>query len=216
MNRQCGADFHKHKWPLLALWISIGLHGALIALVKIVPHHARLSVNTIEARLMPRTAAHPVPLYLPELKSFAVDDALAYAPALPAPEVEQQPSSPTQQASLLPQIEMPLAVDLHYYSARELDVTPRGLIPDPVLPNTLSGKIKYQVKIEEDGRVSAVDVMSVELTAGADAAVVASTEALLRATRFKPGMKHGRPVRALVVYELVINAAEPQRPQITD
>lgn len=212
MNKQRGSDFHKHKWPLLALWISIGLHGALIALVKIVPHRAGPSVNTIEARLMPSTALHPVPLYLPDLKSFAVDDALAYAPSLPTSNVEQQPSSPPMQASPIPQIEIPLAVDLHYYSARELDVTPSGNIPEPVLPDTLSGKIQYQVKIEEDGRVSDVDVMRVELAAGADTAVLTSTEALLRATRFKPGMKNGRPVRAVVVYELVINPTESRQP----
>lgn len=208
MNKQRGADFDKHKWPLLAFWISLGLHGALIALIKIVPPQEGRAVNTIEARLMPIGQMRDVPLYLPDLKSPALDDALAYAPP-PAPAQQSPPTPPTQAASI-PQIEMPLSVDLHYYSARELDVMPSGNIGEPALPETLSGKIKYQIKIEEDGRVSDVDVMSVELSDNTDTDALASTEALLRATRFKPAMKNGRPVRALVVYVLTINPVAPR------
>lgn len=205
MNERRDSDFDKYKWPLLALWISLGLHGALIALVRIVPPNEIMAAHTIEARLMPIPPAREVPLYLPELRSPALDDVLAYAPPPSTPTLVQQPPTPPTPASPIPQIEIPLAVDLHYYSARELDITPSGSLPDPVLPETLSGKVKYQVKIEEDGRVSDVEVISVELANGDDAAALANTEALLRATRFQPGMKNGRPVRAIVVYELTIN-----------
>lgn len=197
MNWQRGLDFSKLAGPLLALWISIGLHGALIALVKIVPPPPAAIGNTIEARLMPKTMPRDVPLYLPEPAAPAVDEMLSYSPLPPsATKTPAHDLSATPQASPLPQIEVPLAVDLHYYSALELDITPNADIPV-----TLSGKIQYQVKIEEDGHVSDVDVMRAELAAGDDAAVLARTEALLRATRFKPGMKNGRPVRAVVVYE---------------
>ncbi len=211
MNGQRDSDFDKNKWPLLALWISLGMHGALIALVRIVPPR-EAAVHTIEARLMPITPTREVPLYLPHLESPAMDERLAYTPPpTPATQTITQPLPlPPTQESPIPQIEIPIAVDLHYYSARELDITPSGNIPDPVLPETLSGKVKYQIKIEKDGRVSDVDVISVELANGADAAALANTEALLRATRFRPGMKNGRPVRAIVVYELTINPVVSQ------
>lgn len=208
MNERRDFDFGKYKWPLLALWISLGLHGALIALVRIVPPKEIMAAHTIDARLMPAPPAREVPLYLPEPGSPALDDVLAYAPPPATPTLIQQSPAPPTPASPIPQIDIPLAVDLHYYSARELDVTPSGNLPDPVLPEMLSGKVKYQVKIEEDGRVSDVEVISVELANGGDAAALANTEALLRATRFRPGMKNGRPVRAVVVYELVINPVE--------
>lgn len=206
MNGQRGLDFSKLAWPLLALWISIGLHGALIALVKIVPPPAAIG-NTIEARLMPKTMPRDVPLYLTELAAPAPDEMLSYAPPPPsATETPAQDLSATPQASPLPQIEVPLAVDLHYYSARELDTVPNGELPDPVLPETLTGKIRYELKIEPNGRVSDVNVISVDLAPDSDSTVLAATEAALRATHFTPGMRNGRPVRAVVVYELIINS----------
>lgn len=212
MNRQRGSDFDKSKWPLLALWLSIGLHGALIALVRIVPPQEGRSANTLEARLMPRTEARAVPLYLPDMKSPALSEVMAYAPPpTPKTPVAQQLPSPPTQESPIPQIEIPLAVDLHYYSARELDIMPNGNILEPALPATLSGKIKYQLRIEENGSVSDVDVLSIELAGDVDSATLANTKALLRATRFTPAMKNGRPVRAVVVYELMINPVESQR-----
>ena len=201
------------KWPIAALWISIGLHGALIALVKIVPPRETLATHTIEARLMPTPQTRELPLYLPDLTSPAIDEVLAYAPPPASPVVNQPLPPPVTQATPLPQIEIPLAVDLQYYSARELDITPMGNLPDPVLPETLSGKVRYQLKIEADGRVSDVEVISAELPPGDETTTaLANTEALLRATRFRPGMKQGRAVRAVVVYELVINPAVVSRP----
>ena len=161
---------------------------------------------------MPKTAPRDVPLYLPELAAPELDEILAYAPPpMPVAEAPAHDSTPPPQPSPTPQIDIPLAVDLHYYSARELDIIPSGDIPDPLLPEKISGKIKFEVKIEEDGRVSDVEVMGVELVPDTDSAVLETTEAALRATRFKPGIKQGRPVRALVIYELIINPAEPHR-----
>lgn len=212
MIRQRGSDSGRLAGPLLALWISIGLHAALIALVQIVPPPDVSIGTTIEARLMPKTAPRDVPLYLPDLAAPELDEILAYAPPpTPPAETPAHDLTPPPQPMPIPLIEVPLAVDLNYYSARELDIIPSGDIPDPVLPEKVSGKIKYEVKIEEDGRVSDVDVMSVELVPDTDSAVLATTEAALRATRFKPGIKQGRPVRSLVIYELIINPAEPHR-----
>lgn len=213
MNERRDFDFAKYKWPLLALWVSLGLHGALIALVKIVPPRDALATHTIEARLMPASQTREVPLYLPDLTSPAIEEVLAYAPPPASPIVNQPLPPPIPQETPLPQIEIPLAVDLHYYSARELDITPIGNLPDPVLPETLSGRVRYQLKIEADGQVSDVAVINADLPAGDETATaLANTEASLRATRFRPGMKQGRAVRAVVIYEMVINPAVMSRP----
>lgn len=213
MNERRDFDCAKNKWPLLAVWISIGLHGALIALVKIAPPREMPATHTMEARLVPANQTREVPLYLPDLTSPAIDEILAYAPPPASPVVNQPLPPPATQETPIPQIEIPLAVDLHYYSARELDTTPIGNLPDPVLPETLSGKVKYRIKVEEDGRVSDVEVISVDIPNEGDAAAaLANTETLIRATRFRPGMKQGRAVRAVVVYELVINPAVVSRP----
>lgn len=227
MDEQRDLEFAKYKWPLLALWVSIGLHGALLALVKIAPPRAALTPYTIDARLAPARPTHEAPLYLPDLKSPAIEEVLAYAPPPPAPLLESSAlpaetspaplfeSSPLPPAETppVPQIEIPLAVDLHYYPARELDITPVGNLPEPVLPETLSGKVRYRLKIEADGRVSEVEPISVELPAGDEtAAVMASIADMIRATHFSPGIKHGRPVRSVVLYELLINPVVVSRP----
>lgn len=202
-----------YKWPLAALWISIGLHAALIALVKIVPPPDVQIGHTLEARLMPAAQPSDVPLYLPDLSAPALDEILAYVPPPePAVEAPAQELNTPEQASPIPQIEIPLAVDLHYYLARELDVVPNAELPDPVVPETLTGKIRYELKIEPDGRVSNVEVISIDLAPDADSAVLAATEEALRATHFTPAIKNGRPVRAVVVYELVINPAQQLQP----
>jgi protein TonB len=60
------------------------------------------------------------------------------------------------------------AVDLNYYSARELDVQPRALRRIvPVYPpgpdrDGISGRVRLQLKLEADGRVSEVEVLAAE------------------------------------------------------
>lgn len=219
MNTHRYLDTNRFKWPLLALWISIGLHGALIASVKIVPPKPAGTSAAIEARLLsgvstqPATVKEEIPLLRPEPQATKLDEALAYAPPPPAtPSATAATPEPRPvEASSLPQIEIPLAVDLHYYAARELDITPSAEIAEPELPASVSGKIQYRVKIEPDGRVSEVDVIKVELVPDNDSSALAGTEAILRATRFKPGIKAGRAVRSVVIYELLINPVPTPR-----
>lgn len=205
----------KLKWPLAALWISLGLHGALIALVQIAPPPAGVGGGSIEARLV----SVPPPLAVSQLtpsietdETIAVDapdrDKLAdpvEAPSTPPQTAQTPPPSPPPSA--IPRLEIPIAVDLNYYEARELDQTPRGKIPDPVLPESVSGRIRFRVKIEESGQVSEVEMLESELSGGFDRAVLEVAQTALRATRFTPGIKNGRPVRARVIYEWTINPA---------
>jgi len=207
----------KLKWPLAALWISLGLHGALIALVHVAPPPAGVRGGTIQARLV----AVPPPVVAPQLapsvetdETIAVDtpevdtplDPLA-APSTPLPPEEIVPPPPQP---VIPHLEIPIAVDLNYYPARELDQTPRGQIPDPVFPATLVGRIKFQVKIEENGEVSDIEVLESNPPDMFDETALDMAQEALRATRFTPGIKNGRPVRASVIYELTINAPVAQ------
>lgn len=205
----------KLKWPLAALWISLGLHGALIALVQIAPPPAGVGGGAIEARLV----SVPPPLAVsPLTPSIETDETISVealerdkpvdpveAPSTPPQTAQTPPPSPPPSA--IPRLEIPIAVDLNYYEARELDRTPAGQIPDPVLPESVSGRIRFQVKIEENGKVSEVEVLESDPPDRFDRAALEIAREALRATRFTPGIKNGRPVRARVIYELTINPA---------
>lgn len=218
--------------PLAAVWISLGLHAALIALVQVAPPvSTRWAESVIEARLV---SAHPA-LALEErhpLEPEAVpDDSPQKMPMLaPVETAEAQPLAPppaetmppvaapppagpaveSAPAAALPAAPAPAtaitsSVDLTYYSARDVDVQPRALreivpdYPEGADRQHLSGKVRLQLKLEADGRVSDIEVVS---ATPADA----FNESALRAfrdARFAPAQKNGRPVRALVMIEVV-------------
>ena len=216
----------KLKWPLAALWISLGLHGALIALVQITPLPSVVGPRTIEARLV----SAPKPVTVPQFaRSIEANEALAVDVSEAGPKVEPEAASssespivnqipPSLPESMLPRLEIPVAVDLHYYPARELDEPPRGSddppsgFPDFVLSDVRPGKIQFQVKIEENGRVSEVVVVGAYPPEHFDQAALDFATEALRATHFVPGIKNGQPVRALVIYELMINSEPAKDP----
>ncbi len=208
--------------PLLALWISLGLHGALIALVQVAPPAAATAGSrTIEARLVPRHAA-PVAVTVPPLTpTVETLDAVQKAVPLLAPSVtaEALPAAAPEPVSTPADVPAPAsaaepaapgailtsAVDLTYYSVRELDVQPRALreiVPEyPVEADRrrVSGKLRLQLKLEADGRVSAVEVVSADPPGMFDDSALRA----FRDERFAPAQKGGRPVRARVLIEVV-------------
>jgi protein TonB len=205
----------KLKWPLAALWISLGLHGALIAWVQIAPPQHVRGGGTIEARLVssPQTVTSPhlessvknaetLPIEIPKSEPKAEPQAASISEPPPA-----SPGLPSPSEAKIPRLEIPVAVDLNYYTALELDQRPDGEIPEPALPAALSGRIKFQVKIEENGRVSDVEVLTSDPAGAFDTAALEAASEALRTAHFKPGVKNGQPVRALVIYELTINPA---------
>ena len=212
----------KLKWPLAALWISLGLHGALIAWVQIAPPPSVRRGGTLEARLVsaPQTVTPPhlessvksaetLPIEIRKSEPKAEPQAAAVAEPSTA-----APVSPSPSEAEIPRLEIPVAVDLNYYTSLELDQRPDGEIPEPALPAALSGRIKFQVKIEESGRVSDVEVLASEPVGAFDAAALEAASEALRAAHFKPGVKKGQPVRAMVIYELTINpSGEAHRPR---
>jgi protein TonB len=78
----------------------------------------------------------------------------------------------------------------------------REIVPDyPVDADRqrLSGKVRLQLKLEADGRVSGIDLVSASPPDVFDESAIKA----FRDVRFAPAQKNGQPVRALVLIEVV-------------
>jgi protein TonB len=132
-------------------------------------------------------------------------------PELPAPASlavdppAEPPSAAVPAAAPAPLAALTTAVDLTYYGVRDLDVQPRALreiVPDyPAAADRqrLSGKVRLQLKLEADGRISDIEVVSATPPGVFDASAIQA----FREARFAPAQKNGRPVRARVVIEVL-------------
>lgn len=233
--------------PLAAVWISLGLHAALIALVQIVPP-AGIDIEepAIEARLVSIPFASPVietpqpapvvqkatlaPSIVPEAVPVIPPTALPAAPPdtpspspispttgmpddAPPPAAPAVPAeltgAPAPSAAPVPAAALTSSVDLTYYRARDLDMQPHSLrtirpdYPPEADRQRLSGTLRLQLKLEADGRVSDIAVVSATPPGVfEDSAIQAFRDA-----RFAPAQKNGRPVRALLVIEVVYDWA---------
>lgn len=210
--------------PLAAVWISLGLHAALIALVQVAPPASVGQGPMIEARLVsahggatPAASAAPLQPERPEPQSSALPPAEAadalpveaptdHAVVSPLPQVDATApvAAPAEPVAAQPTTGISLPVDLTYYSARELDVQPRArsrvdpVYPDDAVAQRMSGRVRLQLKLEADGRVSAVEVVEADPPGVFDASAVRA----FRAARFSPAQRGGRPVRALLLIEV--------------
>lgn len=211
--------------PLAAIWVSLGLHLALIALVQVAPPGAGGAGGpVIEARLVSAPApveATPPPTLLDavpaQVGSSERADSLPVEPPTPAPippaAVEPPAAQTAPEAVAEPPPASPVtltsAVDLTYYSAREVDVHPQALAAiEPAYPEAaerqkLSGKVVVQLKLEADGRVMDAEVVRATPPDVFDGSAV---EAFQQA-RFAPAFKDGHPVRALMMIEVTFNWA---------
>lgn len=194
---------------LAAAWISLGLHAAVIALIQVVPP-GTVGTNgpVIEARLVSadaqasaaETPVDPVdaaPLPGPDALAAALPVSKTVPPPDFAQSVAEAPSEPTPASALT----IASAVDLTYYSAREIDVMPRALreivpdYPEDADRQQLSGTVRLRLKLEADGRVSDIEVVNADPPGVfEDSAVKAFRDA-----RFAPALKNGRPVRVWVM-----------------
>ncbi len=186
--------------PLAALWISLGLHAALIALVQVAPPAAPGGGHTIEARLVDAPSA-PAPAAPAETgPALPVEAAEPPVPARAQPTPTAEPIAPEPEAGSA----LHSPVDLTFYPARELDVQPRALgsiepdYPPDAYTQRLSGKVRLHLKLEADGRVSAVEVVGADPPGVFDESAVRA----FRAARFSPAQKDGRAVRALLLIEV--------------
>lgn len=211
--------------PLAAMWISLGLHVAVIALVQVAPAvTTRTDGPVIEARLVsphtvrpaedtPSAALEANPLLAPSETAEALPVLEPVAPPLaaPVPPANAEPVPATLSPEPIeapPEPTVPVAitssVDFNYYSAREVDVHPRALHEiEPAYPlvadrQKASGTVRLQLKLEADGRVTEVAVMSSSPPGVFDDVAVEA----FRDAQFSPAQKAGRPVRAVVVIEV--------------
>ncbi len=229
--------------PLAAIWISLGLHAVVIALVHVVPpagvnaeepvievrlaspHAAAPAIDTPPspdaapepevaplARLAPSPSAEAPPVAKPvappppAVPNIAEKPVATPTPAAaePAPQADGAPArAPAPEAALTS------SVDLNYYTARELDVQPHALrIIQPDYPveadrQRLSGSLRLQLKLEADGRVSDISVVSATPPGVFEQSAIRA----FRDARFVPAQKNGRPVRSLIVIEVVYDWA---------
>lgn len=245
---------------LTALWLSLGLHGALIALVQLAPPASSSAPLVIEARLETREPeTRSVPAVVPAVEAEQPEKPEPAAVPVPESETEREPESeslaepepepepitvqaeladpepaPVEVAAVPPAarplpsppaasappvvappataakesqrslVEIPTAVDLAYYSAREVDVLPRALrdirpeYPTEADRRRLSGSVKLQLKLEADGRVSDVEVVESTAPGMFDESALAA----FRQARFSPAQRNGRPVRARILIEV--------------
>lgn len=216
---------------LAAVWISLGLHAAVIALVQVAPPGATGSGGpVIEARLVSASppAADPQAsnerTQPPVLAPSALAEAQPVPGIMPQPETTQpdalvQPATvspgPLSASSPAPALAITSSVDLTYYGARDVDVLPRALrevqpdYPTEADRQRISGKVRLQVKIEADGRVSDIDVVSADPPGVFDEAAVRA----FRAARFVPAEKNGRPVRVRVLISVEFDwEGRPRQP----
>lgn len=228
--------------PLAALWISVGVHAAVIALVQVAPPAAMPGDEpVIEARLVSRQSKPPavavpplapevdilveppkeVPVLAPSVSAEAIPVAKPVTPPPAQPEPPAFPSrpaepttatAPPEPAEAPPAVRTPAplatmtsSVDLTYYSARDVDVHPRALreivpeYPYAADRQRQSGKVRLQLKLEADGRVSDIDVVSATPPGQFEESALKA----FRDVRFVPAQKNGRPVRAMVLIEVV-------------
>jgi protein TonB len=204
--------------PLAAVWISLGLHAAVIALVQVAPPasmnvgepviEARLvtrHAGPVDAELQPLVAEAEMPLAPPEKVPLLVPGETAETlPVATPPDLLVPPAAP-EAAAPAPAAAIISSVDLTYYSARDVDVHPRALreiVPDyPVDADRkqVSGKVRLQLKLEADGRISDIEVVSATPPGLFDESALRA----FRDARFAPAQKGGHPVRALVLIEVV-------------
>lgn len=205
--------------PLMAIWISLGLHAALFAFVRVVPSGATGGASVIEARLVPRMSIAQVvqPEVVPAqgqedvpapapLVSVETPDALLASAAPDEADTAPPAAAPAQPAAPepMPVLAIPSGADLNFYPARELDVQPRALhailpeYPPEADRQRLSGRVRLQIRLEADGRVSDIEIVDTDRPGTFDDSALKA----FRAARFAPAQKDGRPVRALLLIEV--------------
>ena len=172
--------------------------------VNVPPLMTRVAVTDDSARAVPRLAPSVTAEALPVAEPVAPPPAQATSPAA-APVMPQPAPTLASPAAPPPAAAITSSVDLTYYSAREVDVQPRALrevVPDyPADANQqqLSGRVRLGLKLEADGRVSDIEVVSANPPGIFDESALKA----FRAARFAPAQRGGRPVRARVLIEVV-------------
>ena len=203
----------------LALLLSLAAHLALTSWPGVRQPGPPREASRIDARLLPlrppvaavqapRREASPARAAQRETTMPAASadrDALVAVPEPAAPAGQTPPSPPPPAGSR--------ALDLHYYTAGELDAYPVPRAPLTVtLPaaardGAIEGWVRLLVQIDETGMVAGAEVHDAQPPGVFDAATLEA----VRGARFVPARKEGREVRSRVMLELEFRAADGGR-----
>lgn len=212
--------------PLAALWISLGLHAAVIALVQVAPPASTgTGESVIEARLV-STPAEPAVAETPPItpaaetpdetredlpplapseaaEALPVAEPLAPPSARPAPSEAPPPASaaaPSAAPAATPGAAITSAVDLTYYGWRDRDTSP---IPLHKIKPTYPAEADRQnvpgcvvLRLKHEADGRVSDVEVISVTPRGYSFETSAQEAFRNAP-FSPAFKQGRPVRAL-------------------
>lgn len=166
---------------------------------------ARLPDIPPQSRLASREKVAALPAATPSVSSAAAPEPEPVVEPRAGESAAEPNSAAASAAPRAPDVAITTAVDLAYYSARDLDVQPRVLreiepdYPDDADRQRLSGKVRLQLKLEADGRIGDIAVVSATPPGVFEEPSIKA----FRDARFAPAQKNGRPVRARVVIEVV-------------
>jgi protein TonB len=204
-----------------ALLLSLGLHAAIIGLVRIAPASRGVSAPVVMQVQLAQPAAVPVvepvkaalnvPVLsanVPSSTSVPVAPSVAVAASVPVPaatesqvkDVAPVDSTIPPNSSNLPQIDVPVAVDPTYYTAKEVDVHPRDLghiqpvYPPAAVANNEQGWVKLRIKLDETGKVEDVKVVDAAPAGVFDESAMDA----FKQGKFAPAQKSGRAVKSLM------------------
>lgn len=116
---------------------------------------------------------------------------------------EPAPTPPARpDENSLPRADVPLIVDMAWYTAQDLDVYPRALVTvEPAYPPSavdVSGEVLLQLMIDEFGAVNEVTVVKAEPAGYFEESALRA----FKAARFSPAQRDGHAVRSHVVVKV--------------
>jgi periplasmic protein TonB len=224
---------------LLALWLSLAVHAAIIGMVRVAPRTAVPMEQVLEARLETPAPQRPPAveallllspgesarlISVPEIRPVVLRSQPPVQPeAKPQPaaeslpvgqaSAESRPNNPEPVKSEAgPTIDVPLAVDSHYYTAKELDVQPRPvhkivpLYPSEYEAQGVTGYAILEMRVETDGQVG--DLTLAEISPTGYEAFGREALKAFRDAKFVPARRKGQPVRALFRVKIVFELEE--------
>jgi outer membrane biosynthesis protein TonB len=202
---------------LVALVLSIGVHGALLYLVRAQPPQAGASPPTIISAWIEQPNAgsdaevSPAPATANETEPAPATTTPA-APAAEMPSSRESPESPATLARAAeparpdtrPGLEIPAVRDPVYYPVSALDKLP-SLIGDAdgCYPMGAVGEVVYTLLIDEKGAIVEATISGVKPVG----LFTAAAEEMCRSLKFAPAEKGGRAVRSRVRF--VVGANRP-------
>lgn len=149
--------------------------------------------------MAPPPPTAPAPVLFPSASPTVSED----DPAPPAPIAAPTPPAPIAVpapsiSATLPDAGLPAPIDPHWYPPRQLDRPPRGLAtirpdyPQEARRQGIEGHVRLRLRIDEEGRVHAAEVLDSAPPGVFDMAALAA----FQSARYTPALRNGRPVRA--------------------